>query len=149
MKKRIILSVVSGIILTLASQTVLADDIPTTSLPMSKILQDLQSKGYNAVRKVKFEHGSYEVEAMSKQGTKIKLNVNPQTGKITINPKTPNTLTMLSIVQKIEAAGYHNIYKVKSERGKYEVKALDKDNKKVELNVDAQSGEIKKEGWFD
>ena len=150
MNKQIIISVFGGVLLACTSHTVLADDIPTTLLPMSTILQDLQSKGYDNIRKIKFEHDVYEVEAISKQGTKIKLSVNPQTGKIANSPMMQkNSLSMRSIVQKVEAAGYHSIYKVKSEDNKYEIKALDKNNKKVELNVDAQTGEIKKEGWFD
>ncbi|OGV44379.1 MAG: hypothetical protein A3F46_03780 [Legionellales bacterium RIFCSPHIGHO2_12_FULL_42_9] len=150
MKKRIILSVCSGFILVFAAQTALANDIPTTSLPMSKILQVLQSKGYSSVRKVEFEHGTYEVKAISAQGKKVKLNVNPQTGVITNNSKTQNnSISMLMAAQKVEAAGYHGIYKIKSEDGKYEIKALNKDNKKVELKVNVKTGEIKKEGWFD
>ena len=148
--KKTILSTLGGLFLILSAPIALADDIPSNALPISKILQDLHAKGYTLIKKVEFEHGTYEVKAIGPNGNKMKLQVNPQTGEIT-NNKSNNAkmMSMLDAVKKVESAGYHNIYKIKQEDNKYEVKALDKNGKKVELKINADTGEIKKEGWFD
>lgn len=144
--KKTILSVCSGLILGFTTQTASADHMPTTSLPMSKILQDLQEKGYGAFKEVEFEHNIYEIEAIGPQGNKLKLKVNPQTGEL-INDKH-HPMSVLAAVQKLESSGYHNIYKIEFDDNKYEMRALDKDGKKVTLKINANNGEIKKEGWF-
>ncbi|KTD22853.1 Uncharacterized conserved protein [Legionella lansingensis] len=142
--KRIILSVCSGLLLTITAPIVFADNLPANTLPMSKILQSLQSKGYNIIKEIEFEHGAYEVEAIGPQGNKLELRVNPQTGEIS-NDKNNQAkpISMLDAVQKLESAGYHSIYKIESEGNKYEVKALDKNGKKVKLKMNASTGEIK------
>ncbi|MBS0359524.1 MAG: PepSY domain-containing protein [Proteobacteria bacterium] len=146
MKKQIILSTFSSLILTLTTLTALADDVPSSSVQMSKILQNLQSKGYSNVREIEFEEGVYEVKAMTAQGNKIKIYVNPQTGEIINNAKAErNRMSALEVVQKLESAGYHNIYKIESHGHKYEVKAFDQNRKKAELKVDGNTGKISKE----
>lgn len=148
--KKIILSACSGLVLAVVTQIASADTLPANSLPMSKILQNLQTKGFTIIKEVEFEHGAFEVEAIGPQGNKLKLQVNPQTGEITNNKDNQtNQLSILAAVQKLEAAGYHNIYRIELDDSKYEVKALDKDGKEVSLKINANTGEIKKEGWFD
>ncbi|MFO2807971.1 PepSY domain-containing protein [Legionella pneumophila serogroup 1] len=90
MKKRIIPSVCSGFILSFMTQIAIADDIPTRSLPMSQILQHLQSKGYHTIQEVEFDDGLYEVEALDEQGNQIILRMNPQTGDLAPKNRTPH-----------------------------------------------------------
>ncbi len=52
---------------------------------------------------------------------------------------------MLDAVNKAEAAGYQRIYKVERDNNEYEMEALDKDGKQVELKVNASTGAISKE----
>lgn len=144
--KKIILSTCGGLILTLTTQTTLADKVPANALPMSKILQDLKDKGYITINEVEFKHGTYEVKAIGSQGNKIKLRVNPKTGQINDNKNNnANLMTMLTAVQKLEAAGYNNIYKIELEGSKYEIKAMSKEGKKVKLKLNTYTGEIKKD----
>lgn len=144
MKKHTLVALLGGCLLAFSTQAVLADDIPTTSIQMSSILQNLQTKGYNNVKKIKFEDGEYEAKVINAQGREEKLHINPQTGAILNAPKAAQAnITALEAAKKVEAAGYHNIYKLEAEDGnEYEVKAIDKNGKKAELKVNATTGEI-------
>jgi uncharacterized membrane protein YkoI len=145
MKKQTLLSLLGSSLLVFATPIALADSAPSNAMPMSGVLEKLQAQGYNVVKEVEFEDGSYEVKAMNTQGRMEKFNVNPQTGEIVNPPKdNKNSISALEAVKKVEAEGYHGIYKVETEGRKYEVKALDKDGKKVELKVDGSSGKITK-----
>ncbi len=55
---------------------------------------------------------------------------------------TYSQITLLDAVKKAEAEGYHDFYKVEFEKNKYEIKALDKSGKKIELKIDANTGTI-------
>ena len=92
--------------------------------------------------------GNYEIAAINSQGMIKKLHVTP-TGTILDEPKsTVKDLTALEAVKKVEAAGYSGIYKVDAEgNDTYEVKALSKEGKKVELDVASPSGKITKK-WL-
>ncbi|MDF3054263.1 MAG: hypothetical protein K0Q74_170 [Gammaproteobacteria bacterium] len=146
MKKQTIISIVGGCLLAFSTQIALAEDIPVSSAQMSSILQSLQAKGYNNVKKIKFTDGKYEARAVNAQGKIEKLDINAQTGAI-LDGKKPakKMITALEVATKVEAAGYRSIYKLEADSGKYEVRALDKDGKKVELEIDATTGEIKKD----
>ncbi|STX83934.1 Uncharacterised protein [Legionella donaldsonii] len=52
MKKRILLSIYSGFILALVTQTVLADKIPSRTLPMPELLKRALSKIFHLLEEV-------------------------------------------------------------------------------------------------
>ncbi len=54
-------------------------------------------------------------------------------------------LDMAGLVKLLLAQGYHDIREVELEGDKFEVKTLDRQNEKVQLIVDAYTGEIKKQ----
>ncbi|HAT9776981.1 TPA: PepSY domain-containing protein [Legionella pneumophila subsp. pneumophila] len=143
MKKRIILSVCSGFILSCVIQTAKANNIPAHSLPVSQILKNLQNKGFKNIREVKFDDGIYEVEALDDRGNGYVLRVYPTTGELIKNQKIQNNaISTLEVAQKIEAEGYRFIYKIESHGSHYDVEALSKEDKKVELKIDADTGKI-------
>lgn len=116
------------------------------SVPMSNILQTLQNKGYKVVQEVKFEDGRYHVKAINAQGIETDVQVS-ESGEIA-NPKDAQMgLTALEAIQKVESAGYKNVYQIEVESDKYEIKAHDKEGKEVTLKVNNKTGEISK-GWF-
>jgi hypothetical protein len=127
-----------------SSVTFATDAPPANSLPMSKILQNIQKEGYSVVKKIEYDDGKYEVKAIDNAGNDAKLEIAPTTGEI-IKPKdeVAPKLSIFDAVSKVETAGYKNIYKIETSKDKYEVKAYDKNNKKVSLDVDANSGAIK------
>lgn len=54
------------------------------------------------------------------------------------------SLSLLQIVQRLEAAGYTGIESVERKRKGYEVKAVDREGRRVELDVSALTGEVTK-----
>lgn len=51
-------------------------------------------------------------------------------------------LTIPQVYQKLEAAGYRDIDEIERERRGYEVRAIDRDGRRVKLDVDGRSGEV-------
>jgi hypothetical protein len=148
--KKPFITFIAGLFLIFASLAVTAAEMPTqiaTMPQMSTILQKLQAKGYSIIREIKFEKGAFEAKAINAQGNEIDIRINPQTGEMFQPTANPARLNMLEVVKKVEAAGYHNIYKIKSDDDKYDVKALDNNGKSVEVEVNAITGTISKE-WF-
>lgn len=132
---------------TVASPLVLAEEVPANALPLSKIVENLQSKGYSVVREIEFENGLYVTKAFDPQGQTSKIRIDPISGKI-VEPKAKaTTLSLLDVLRRLENGGFHGISKISFERGQYEAIALDRDGKKVDLDIDGKTGEITKD-WF-
>ena len=55
-----------------------------------------------------------------------------------------NWLTMQQVQTKLEAAGYRDFEKIERERDKYEVKAIDPQGQRVELDIDPVTGDVLK-----
>lgn len=51
-------------------------------LSIGQIHQKLEAAGYRNVEKIEREHGSYKVRASDRNGARVKLYVNPQTGEV-------------------------------------------------------------------
>ncbi|HRM69386.1 PepSY domain-containing protein [Thauera phenylacetica] len=51
-------------------------------------------------------------------------------------------MNLQQVQARLEADGYRDFEKIERERNKYEVKALDPQGRRVEVKVDAHSGEI-------
>ena len=61
--------------------------------------------------------------------------------------QTPQTavvepLSVRAILDRVEAQGYRDITEVEREDGRYEVKAVDAEGRRVELKLDARTGEV-------
>jgi len=120
-------------------------NMPTDAVQMSKLLENLHAAGYNVILKVEFDNGQYRANVIDLQGKPIRLEIAPTTGEI-LKPKTEGTvLSILEAAKKAEEAGYHNIYKISASRDKVEIKAFNKDNKKVSLDINTKTGAISKE----
>lgn len=143
MIKKTLLALSLGCMLSFSA---FADDkVPSDVMPFSKLLTSLHSAGYNVVLKVEFDDGVYKANVIDAQGRQIKVTIAPASGEV-IKPKGDgNQLTMMEAVKKAEAAGFHDFSKVTCGHDKYEIKALDKDNKKVSIDVDTKSGKISKD----
>jgi hypothetical protein len=132
-------------VFTLNSNVIFASEtIPANTLPMSKILQNLQKEGYTVVKKIEYNDGKFEAKVINNAGKEAKLEIAPITGEITnLKDELAAKLSIFDAASKVEKAGYKNIYEIESSKEKYEVKAYDKNNKKVSLDVDVNSGAIK------
>ncbi len=57
-----------------------AGERPWLSIP--QVHEKLEAAGYRQIEKIERERGGYEVRATDRQGERIKLHINPQTGEI-------------------------------------------------------------------
>lgn len=137
----------AGILFGLSSFVVAAEMAPKETLPMSKILETLHEQGYNVVLKVELEGDAFKAKVIDAKGKEVKIEIASETGKVNRSKAQPTNLTMVEAVKKVEEAGYKNIYKISTGHNEYEMKAYDKENKKVSLDVDSATGKINKE-WF-
>lgn len=55
-----------------------------------------------------------------------------------------NWMSLQGLRSKLEAAGYRDFEKIERERTRYEVKAIDPQGQRVELDVDPMTGDILK-----
>jgi hypothetical protein len=51
-------------------------------LSIGQISAKIEAAGYRNVEKIEREHGVYEARATNRNGTRVKLHINPQTGEI-------------------------------------------------------------------
>lgn len=111
---------------------------------MVVLLQNLKNSGYVLVKEVELDGNTYKVVARNSAGDKVKFKVDAQTGTIPadVAAKPEKRLTMLEAVAKIKDSGYTYIQKVEFEDGKYNVKAFDKDGKKIEFHINPMNGNI-------
>ena len=52
-------------------------------LSIGQVHQKLETAGFRNVEKIEREHGVYEARATDRNGARVKLSINPQTGDIT------------------------------------------------------------------
>jgi hypothetical protein len=62
----------------------------------------------------------------------------------TATTPAPATLTLRQVLDKLEAAGYRQFQKIEHERAYFEVEATNPQGQRVELEIDAVTGEILK-----
>jgi hypothetical protein len=59
-----------------------AQPAPVTWLTLPQIHQKLEAAGYSNIEKIERERDSYEVRAMDRNGTRLKLHVDPHSGAV-------------------------------------------------------------------
>lgn len=75
-------------------------------------------------------------------GGALVLPASAQSGAVA--PRTTAAaLTLRQVLEKVEAAGYRDITEAERRRDRYEIDATDRDGRRVELDVDGLSGEIR------
>lgn len=52
-------------------------------LSIGQVHQKLEAAGFRNVEKIEREHGVYEARATDRNGARVKLHINPQTGEVT------------------------------------------------------------------
>lgn len=52
-------------------------------LSIGQVNERLEAAGYRNIEKIEREHGVYEARATDRNGLRVKLHVNPQTGEVT------------------------------------------------------------------
>lgn len=142
MIKSTLLAVCMGAAMFSAPVVMAKDEVTKDMMPMSKVLNGLQTKGFDVVKKIEFDDGMYEAKILNAVGKEMKLKMNAKTGEIEKPKEGLVWLTALDIAKKVEDAGYNNISKIDAEGKEYEVKAFNKEGKETKLKVNAETGEI-------
>lgn len=146
MKKQAIIALSLGSILALSAPIAFAKEERAldNSIKMTKALENLRTKGFNIIRKIEFDDDTYAASAINAEGKEVKIHIDSRTGEIAPHKESNELMSALDVAKKVEQAGYQNIYKIDTQwfRDKYEVKAFDRNGKKVDLDVDARTGKI-------
>ena len=153
MKKTLILSAIT---LSLVGVAAYADTTPApvpvaiaisapvvSAVTVTSLLQTLVSESY-VVLKLEQEKSGFEAKVVTPEGFMKKIKFD-QTGSMIVSKTDAPMMTMLAAVQLVEKAGYTSVSSVKvHHHDAFEIEALSPgDNKKVEVKVDAVTGEIK------
>ena len=143
MKKWLPISLGMVLVLSILSPLGFAQEANQT-ISMTKALENLDAKGYKIIRNISLIDGYYTASSYNTEGRSVTVSVDVKTGAVTTSDKT--FFSALEISKKLEQQGYHDVYKMNLEglRDQYEIKALNAQGKKVELRVNALTGEIKK-----
>lgn len=115
---------------------------------MFKALTALQDKGFVIVKKIEFNgmNGAFNATVVNAEGKNLDLQIDPQTGEVSKNKGAITGWTAREIAQKVQDAGYNNIYEIDTALfgNEYKVKALGDNGKKISLKVDVRTGKINK-----
>lgn len=131
--------------LLVASAALAAPEAPST-LKLSTILEKLNQQGYSNIHDVEREHGILKIEGTNDEGVKYEIHIDPKSGDILKKQHHIKTrLSALDIAKKLEAQGYKQIDEIEFDEGTYKVKALDKNQKEIELHIDPNTGKIEKD----
>lgn len=130
----------------LASPMSFAGDFQSQPGQMVKALNSLKDKGYLVVKEIKFndDKGTFEATVANAEGKDLNITINPATGEMTKPKGDIVGLTAREIAEKIEAAGYPNIFQINTEMlgNEYRVKVRDQQGKEITLKVDVRTGNI-------
>jgi uncharacterized membrane protein YkoI len=64
------------------------------------------------------------------------------TGEEITPAATSSAIPMEQVLAQLKAEGYAEVYEIERERGRYEVKAKDREGRTVELYLDAGTGKV-------
>ncbi len=110
--------------------------------PLGPFADQATALGYT-VRKVEREKSCIEVEGRDRNGAEIELYFNPSTGDIV--PYASNLKILYNIpspfAEKAKELGYTPI-KIEQENGHIELKGYDRNGAKIEINLDANTGNV-------
>lgn len=136
------------------SSSVAASSTQAGWLTIPQLHDRLEAAGYTAIDDIESEKDGYEVKATDREGRRVELDVHPVTGEVlkteTKSDKSRDDsrnqradwLTIPQLYGKLEAAGYTGIDEIEREKNGYEVKAIDRDGRRVELDVHPVTGEV-------
>ncbi|HLF66387.1 MAG TPA: PepSY domain-containing protein [Gammaproteobacteria bacterium] len=132
------------------------NDVPVTvgspvmkepAVDMVTLISRLHDKGYNYIKEIEYgSNGMYRVKTVDSTGKKVELTLDPANLTIPVQEKSVKLLGTGEIAKAVMDAGYVKIVKIKYKGDGYEVKAYDKDDKAVRLEVSV-TGAISKD-WF-
>lgn len=143
--KKLILST-SGIALSIAmlSSTAVADDIPpTTAVPISKVVANIYSQGYDGINKIEYNDGVYKAKVINKNGQEQNLYIDPTTGTVpAVKKSKAKEINMTQAISAVPKDRCKTITEIENSKGAYKVECLDSNNQEVDVAIDAISGKV-------
>ncbi|HMM86493.1 PepSY domain-containing protein [Azohydromonas sp.] len=128
-------------------------------LDIAQVHARLEAAGYRDIVEIERERDRYEVKALDAEGRRVELDVDASTAEVRKTevkgsaraPRpdasaaaTPAPLTLAQVHERVAAAGYRSIEKIERERDRVEVRALDAEGRRVELDVDPLTAQVRK-----
>lgn len=121
--------------------TAMAQEEPPHALTQQEIVAQLAEQGYTDVHDVDFRDGVWTARARSGDGSHVKLRVDPITGKAIPN-KQVSRVNENDVRAMLSSQGYTHVHDVDFDDGVWTAKARNEAGARVEVQVDAQSGQI-------
>ncbi|WP_414654041.1 PepSY domain-containing protein [Francisella uliginis] len=123
--------------------TAIADDIPpTTAVPISKVVANIYSQGYDGINKIKYDDGVYKAKVINKDGQEQNLYIDPTTGAVPAQKSKVKEINMSQAIKAVPKDRCKTITEVKNSRGAFKVECLDSNNQEVNVVIDAISGKV-------
>lgn len=118
------------------------------AIPRQQVRDIVLGAGYQHIDEIEFDDAFWEVEAIGAYGHDVDLVVHPVTGEILGQPQGPSgaaPLTAQQIRTQLQGAGYTGIHSLDFDDGYWEADATNPAGQRVEVKIDAYSGEIVRE----
>ena len=127
----------AALILAMAGAAAIAQQAMTES----DVRTQLQHDGYRHVHDVKFTDGMWRAKAEGGDGTNVTVKVDPKTGKA-FPDKQVSRLSEDDVKASLSSQGYTDVHDVDMDDGVWHAKARNPAGKKVEVQVDPDSGRV-------
>jgi hypothetical protein len=111
------------------------------ALTQQQITAQLTQQGYTDVHDLEFDDGVWTALARSGDGSRVKLRVDPLTGRAYPN-KQVSLFSEGDVRSALSVQGYTHVHDVDFNHGIWTVKARNSAGTRVSLQIDAQSGRI-------
>ncbi|WP_018993044.1 PepSY domain-containing protein [Aromatoleum toluclasticum] len=111
----------------------------------------VEALGYRDLTKLERKNDKYEIKATNADARFVKIDVDPVTGAVLkaevkgdkdTNAKPTRGLTLHQAQVKVEAIGYRDLKEIERDDDKFEVTAIDRDGRLVELDLAPFTGEV-------
>lgn len=111
------------------------------ALTQQDIVAELTQQGYTDVHDVDFKDGVWTARARSGDGSRVKLRVDPTTGKA-YPDKQVSRVSESDVRAMLSSEGYTDVHDVDFDHGVWTAKAKNNAGVRVTLKIDGQSGRI-------
>jgi hypothetical protein len=111
------------------------------ALNQQEVSAQLTQQGYTDVHDLEFQDGVWTARARSADGERVKLRIDPITGRAYPNKQVP-LISEGDIRSSLSVQGYTDVHDVDFHHGIWTVKAKNSAGVRVSLQIDAQSGRI-------
>lgn len=111
------------------------------ALTQQEVSAQLTQQGYTDVHDLEFDDGIWTARARSGDGERVKLRVDPITGRAYPN-KQVSMISEADIRSALSVQGYTHVHDMDFDHGIWTVKAKNSAGARVSLQIDGQSGRI-------